>query len=85
MRRVAKTPAQPITIISQPAMQNKLNFLMPFADNILHLRESPQFVRFLIEALVVEVFTELWFTMRRVAKTPAQPITIISQPAMQNN
>jgi len=54
-RRVAKTNH----FISQPAMQNQLTFLMPFVDNILHLRESPQFVRFLIEALVVEVFTEL--------------------------
>jgi len=51
--------SQPITFILQPAMQNQLTFLMPFADNTLHLRESPQFVRFLIEALVIEVFTEL--------------------------
>jgi len=59
VRRVAKTPPQPITFISQPAMQNQLTFLMPFADNILHLIESPQFVLFLIEAFFVEVFTEL--------------------------
>jgi len=39
-------------------MQNQLSFLMPFADNILHLRQTPQFVQFLIEALIVEVFTE---------------------------
>jgi len=36
----------------------QLNFLMPFADDRLHLRELPQFVRFLIGALVIEVFTE---------------------------
>src|SRR5258706_9924534 len=71
-----QTPPHPITIISQPAMQNQLTFLIPFADNILHLRESPQFVRFLIEALVVKVFTELSRPQRRVAKTPPQPITI---------
>ena len=56
-RRQNTAPAH--HFISQPAMQNQLTFLMPFVDNILHLRESPQFVRFFIEALVVEVFTEL--------------------------
>ena len=39
-------------------MQNQLSFLMPFVDDILHLSESPQLVRFLIGALVIEVFTE---------------------------
>jgi len=38
----------------------------------------------LIEALVVNVFTELSRPQRRVAKTPPQLITFISQPAMQN-
>ena len=51
-------------MISQPAMQNQLKNLMLFADDILYLRESPQFVRFLIGALVVEVFTEPWFATR---------------------
>jgi len=34
-------------------MQNQLSFLMPFADDRLHLRESPQSVRSLIGALVI--------------------------------
>jgi len=55
-RPVAKTPPQPIAITLRPAMQSQLSFLMPFADDRLHLRESPQFVRLLIGELVVEVF-----------------------------
>jgi len=44
---------------SQPARQkNQLSFLMLFADDILHLRKSPQFFRFLIGALVAEIFTD---------------------------
>jgi len=38
-------------------MQNQLSFLMPFKNDRLHLRELPPFVRFLIGALVIEVFT----------------------------
>ena len=49
---------KPIAIISHPAMQTQLSFLMLFVDDRLHLRELPQFLRFLIEALVIEVFTE---------------------------
>jgi len=52
---------RPVAMISQLAMQNQLKNLMLFAGDILYLRESPQFVRFLIGALVVEVFTEPWF------------------------
>ena len=55
---VAKTPPQPIAIISYAAIQNQLSFLMSFAQDRLHLRA---FVRFLIGALVVEVFTEPWW------------------------
>ena len=55
---VAKTPPQPIAIISYPAMQNQLSFLIPFAQDRLHIRA---FVRFLIGASVVEVFTEPWW------------------------
>jgi len=57
-RPVAKVPPQPIAIISHPAMQNQLSFLMAFENGRLHLRELPPFVRFLIEALAIEVFTE---------------------------
>ena len=33
MGLLRSVPPQPITIISQPAMQNQLAFLMPFADD----------------------------------------------------
>jgi len=57
-------------LTGEPAMQKQLIFLMLFADDILHLWESPQFVQFLIGALVVEVFTEPWFATRRLTKHP---------------
>jgi len=82
----AKPPPQPITFISQSAMQNQLTFLKPFAYDILHLREVPQCVRFLIEALVVKYSQNCRDGGLLCDHSGALPqhITFISQPAMQN-